>query len=309
MQEITKRNPLVSEAPEPNPSYVDAASHSRRDFTRMILAGLFLRGSRFSRADDPPETAPEIASRKFVIGGGGHLPEPIHRKFVEMAGGKKAKVLVVSSASEDAKNDRNIGSYWKWGHEVGIAKLMHAEEPEEADQDEFVDDLNDATAVWFGGGKQEILVKRYRDTRFLKELHKFSERGGIIGGSSAGAAALSKIMIVKGSPVPELGDGFGFVPWAVFDQHHTRAGRIERLLAVTEKHPKPLGFGIEDRTAVILECTADKVIAIVMGEGNVRFCQNGKVLKIAQDGEKINLGELPMVHADDNDHNALFRFK
>ncbi len=298
MVEITKSNTLSLEASEPiiTSAPQPKLSEKFRHMYCKIAAGVLLAiSANVARSEDLLEAVSETPPRRFLIGGGGHLPEAVHRKFVKMAGGKQGKVLVCPSASKDAKHDKNIDSYWKWQHEVGKAKIIHADEAEEADKDEFVEDLNDATAVWLNGGDQGDLVDLYRNTKFHKALQKFSERGGLIGGSSAGASAMSKLMIRKGLFEAELDEGFGFVPWAVIDQHHLREGRAERLLGVSKKHPQQLCFGIKDRTALILNWTAHKVIATVIGDEDVRILRDQQELKVLKDGDTIDLADLQMV--------------
>ncbi len=310
MQEITKRNPLVSEASEPMWAHAASSLQTRRAFHRMVIAGLFA-GSSVARGDDPSQetrSSKDPIHRQFVIGGGGFLPDKVHQEFVRRAGGEKAKVLVVPTASKEADVDKNVGSYWKWSQNVASARLLHTRSPMMANSQEFVDELDDATAIWWNGGDQNDLVAPYLRTKFHTALDKFVERGGVIGGSSAGASALSSIMIKGGNPVAELGEGLGLVPWAMIDQHHLTPGRIERLLRATKQHPQKLGFGIEDRTAAIVDWTIDTVTVTVMGEGKVRFCQNEQILKIAQDGDTINLVNLSIPH-DESDRNALFRLK
>lgn len=297
MVELAKSNCLSPKAPEPIPI---STPHKEllemfRSMYCKVAAGLLLAASASTaRSEDVTETAPHFPERRFVIAGGGHLPDKVHRRFVEMAGGRNANVKVVSTASKDASHDKNIDSYWKWKHEVKSATLMHAEDSEEADKDEFVDEFGDATALWFNGGDQGDLLDRYRNTKFHRALLKFSEEGGLIGGTSAGASALSRLMIRKGDFVAELDEGFGLVPW-VIDQHHLRRGRLERLLGISKKHPNELCIGIKDQTAVIFNWTAKRVTATIIGDGDVRFILDQKERSVLTDGETIDLGSMRTV--------------
>lgn len=291
MVEIAESNSLSPTAPQPTTTSAlqEKLLERFRSIYCKVAAGLLLSvAAGDARSEDMVEPPNQNPERRFFVAGGGHLPENVHRKFVEMAGGRNGRVLVVPTASQAAKDDKNIDSYWKWQHEVQSATLMHADDTETADRDEFVSELNDATALWFNGGDQGDLVDRYRNTRFHKELLKFSERGGLIGGTSAGASAMSSIMIRKGDFTAELDQGFGLVPWAVIDQHHLRKGRLERLLGVSKKHPDQLCIGIKDRTAVILNWTVKNVTATVVGEGDVRFFRDQKEQKILHDGETFD---------------------
>src|SRR5206468_6934717 len=101
----------------------------------------------------------------------------------------------------------------------------------------FVKPLTEATAVWFGGGDQNKIMEAYRGTLVEKELHKLLQHNGVIGGTSAGAAIMSDVMIAGGNPVAKTGKGFGFVTHAVVDQHFLKRDRGERLMGVLAKHP------------------------------------------------------------------------
>ena len=97
--------------------------------------------------------------------------------------------------------------------------LLHTRDAKKANEAAFVKPLTEATAVWFGGGDQGKLLAAYRGTAVERELHKLLQRGGAIGGTSAGAAVMSKVMITGGNPKAEVGTGFGFLTHVVIDQH------------------------------------------------------------------------------------------
>jgi cyanophycinase len=97
-------------------------------------------------------------------------------------------------------------------------------------------------------------------------------RGGVIGGTSAGAAVMSDVMIEGGNPSAKVGRGFGFITNAVFDQHFLRRNRINRLLGVLADRPGNIGLGIDEGTAFILE--GDRWS--VLGRSYVIACEMGK---------------------------------
>ncbi len=98
--------------------------------------------------------------------------------------------------------------------------------------------------------------------------HRFLElAGGVIGGTSAGAAIMSPVMITGGRTEASVGTGFGFLPGFVVDQHFKQRNRFGRLLGVLRKHPQLFGLGIDEKTAVIVHGHS----LTVMGESNVRL--------------------------------------
>jgi len=115
----------------------------------------------------------------------------------------------------------------------------------------------------------------------------------VIGGTSAGASAMSRLMIVGGNPQAQVGAGFGLLPDVVIDQHFQNRKRLPRLLGILARHPQYLGLGIDEQTAVVVHGGR----ATVMGDANVRLCLPGAgkaaaKVQVLKAGEKINLEAL-----------------
>src|SRR5205085_1949334 len=83
----------------------------------------------------------------------------------------------------------------------------------------------------------------YRGTRLEDELHKVLDRGGVIGGTSAGAAVMSKLMIGGGTVIARVEPGFGFLPGGIIDPHFLKRNRAHRLLQALPKNPGWLALG------------------------------------------------------------------
>lgn len=271
----------------------------------MLAVVLFLPVT--ARAEPPAKgvTAKGLAAKAkaargaLVIVGGGLMPETIRDRFLELGGGEKARLVVIPTASP--RVDRGIeshGSYAYWSplakdNRVSSISFLHTRKREEADDPKFVKPLQEASAVWFSGGDQELLTAAYKNTAVEREIRAVYERGGVVGGTSAGAAVMSEVMIRYGNPIAEVGTGFGFVPTnLIIDQHFYERNRLPRLLGVLAKHPKHVGLGIDERTAV--EVHGQKVT--VLGQRNVRLClpdpspEKAKV-KILAAGSEIDLNE------------------
>jgi cyanophycinase len=183
----------------------------------------------------------------LLLHGGGKMDKRVRETFVELAGGPQAKIVIVPSASAEIMPDEELLKNWQ-DFSVTSLKLLHATSREQADTEEFQTALQEATGVWFNGGDQERLEALYVGTRFEKELLKVIDRGGIVGGSSAGAAIASKVMISRG----EQRQGFDLLPESIVDQHFTKRNRESRLLSMLERHPNRIGFGIDEDTALLV---------------------------------------------------------
>jgi cyanophycinase len=210
-------------------------------------------------------------SGALVIAGGGQLPDAVRERFLQLAGGKNAKIVVIPTASTSADGpdaDNSLDAWKKQG--ASSVVLLHTRKPEEADKPEFVKPLTEATGVWLGGGDQSKLTAAYRGTRVEKELHKLLARRGVIGGTSAGAAVMSKVMIARGNPKAEVSEGFGFLPGVIVDQHFLKRKRQERLEGVLEQHPGYFGLGIDEETAVVVKGRRMTVV----GNSEVVLCQS-----------------------------------
>ncbi|MFT4547046.1 MAG: cyanophycinase [Verrucomicrobiales bacterium] len=192
-----------------------------------------------------------IAGALFLHGGGA-FPPPLMEEFLKLCDRPEGKLVVIPSAAEDGKINvlRIIEG---WGNR-GFAKVqvLHTRSRDEADTEEFIQPLRAACAVWISGGMQSRLEEAYVGTRVERELHALLGRGGVVGGSSAGAAVMSKVMIRSGNPIAEVGQGFGLIGGAVIDQHFVARKREGRLLTVLDEHPGLVGYGIDEGTALVL---------------------------------------------------------
>ena len=265
-----------------------------------LLTGALLGLMPVSTAEPKIEEAPphsveaNYAGSLILVGGGG-LPDAIRDRFVQLAGGKKGRLVVIPTASERADDGRiqQICSYWeRMG--FGSVKMLHTLDPKQADDPSFVKPLTEATAAWMSGGDQSRLAKAYRGTAVEKELRRLLARGGVVGGTSAGAAVMSAIMITGGNPRASVGQGFGLLSDdVVIDQHFQNRKREKRLLGVLEKHPHCLGLGIDEQTAVVVRGHTFTVV----GEANVSIClppseQNQEPIQLLKSGEVGNLLQL-----------------
>jgi len=252
-------------------------------------------GGACLRAADPPSRADAgDKAGSLIIIGGGKLPDPIRDHFLELAGGKKAHIVVIPTANVKAEQPNMLATYlWFKAQELQSVEIVHTRDRAKADDPDFVKPLTEATGVWLMGGDQSRLAEVYHGTAVEKELKKGIDRGGVVAGTSAGAAGMSSLMIVGGTENAVIGDGFGLVSNVVIDQHFWNRRRLNRLLGVLAKHPECPGIGIDEETAIVVK----GLTATVMGNGNVRacLCERGETpasIQVLKDGEKLDLAAL-----------------
>ena len=191
----------------------------------------------------------------LVIVGGGKMPADVRAEFFKLAGGKDRARLVVlpgaSTAADDPKQHDSFVQSWRKLGPVSV-QLLHTRDRKVADDPDFVKPLLEATAVWMSGGDQNRLIAAYSGTLLEKDLHKLLKRGGVIGGTSAGAAVMSELMIEGGNAEARMGPGFGFLKGIVVDQHFVARNRIGRVRGVLAKNKDYAGLGIDEGTAAII---------------------------------------------------------
>jgi cyanophycinase len=230
-------------------------------FLSRALAGvlsLALSGSTVLTGDHPvqaprqhlpPAATPHAASSDgtlFLVGGG-KLPDSVRRRFLELAGGKKARLVVIPSAS--ARPDAAARSYAFWlTAEVASLRVLYTTRRDQSDDVRVYGLLRDATGVWIAGGDQSRLTALYGGTRVERELAGVLRRGGVVGGTSAGASVVSGVMMDGGKAVK----GFGLLTCCVVDQHFSNRHRLARLLALLHSYPCLAGIGIDEETAVVI---------------------------------------------------------
>jgi cyanophycinase len=193
----------------------------------------------------------------LIICGGGEVPEEIARRFVRLAGGHEAHLVIIPTAHYEAGaldlRDRHILEVTQDWKNLGVQSVtfLHTRDRQKANDEDFVEPLRHATGVWLEGGDQEWLTAPYTNTLFEDELRELLARGGVVGGNSAGAACMTRVMIAAGRD-PREGEGFDLLPGAVIDQHFLKRNRLKRLLGFLNAHDDLIGFGIDERTALVV---------------------------------------------------------
>jgi cyanophycinase len=250
---------------------------------------LFLVGCRYQSNN--------IGSRgTLLIIGGGEKPSKAIEKFIHLTG--EGPILVIPSASGVPleSGPETVDLFREHGAEH--VDWLFINSPEMANTDSVVDMVARARAVFFTGGVQGRLMDRVGDTRTDSVLQVlYFKKGGLIGGTSAGAAVQSEVMItgdgdftvlVKDNIVTR--EGFGFLKNCIVDQHFVARQRNNRLLSLVIETGLA-GIGIDEGTAILYnpDDTFD-----VIGDGSVLVYDPRKSAKSPDDNNRLAIQNLTL---------------
>jgi len=182
-------------------------------------------------------------------------------RFVELSGGPDANIVVITAAS--TVPDDMWSMYDSAFGNLGVARRSHLEltSRQEANSEEFVRQVAEADGIFMTGGDQKRLLALLGGTALDAEMHvALKTRGATIGGTSAGASAMSGHMLAQGRVElhPEKGSvslaaGLGLLQRVVIDQHFSERQRLSRLLTIVAQNPYLQGIGIDEDTALVVE--------------------------------------------------------
>jgi len=249
----------------------------------LFVCGLF---AATLSLDLPGTQEPSGPAGHLVVVGGGGTPEDVVRRALALAGGAQARVIVLPQASlREGRGGTSVALWAEAGaREVRLLDDLGAEGVEAA--------IAGADLVWMPGGSQERLAAALSTHDLVAQILAAYRRGAVVGGTSAGAAVLSALMIL-GAPEEEgviagatpTGRGLGLLPEVVIDQHFIQRGRAHRLLQVVLEHPSLLGLGIDERTAVVvsrgreIEVLGESVAVVLDArEASIEPAQEGEVM-------------------------------
>ncbi len=233
--------------------------------------------------------APVVEKGTLVIVGGGGMPRGLIERFVQLAGGKKAKIVVLPTAMPGVAAKDGFGEACKkFGAEV---TLLPGSTAAQVESEEYLKAMREATGVWFGGGRQWRFVDAYEGTKLLPLMHDVLARGGVIGGSSAGATIQGEYLcrggVFENFAIASEGyeRGFAFLPGTAIDQHFAQRKRFADMESLMARHPQLLGIGLDEATAIIVKGGR----ADVTGRGEAHFYA-GKAAKVSlKDGAAYDL--------------------
>lgn len=235
----------------------------------LLLAVLTLTACTSSSGDEASsESATAVPNGTLMLAGGAIGPA-LHAEFVRGAGGAEANIVYVPTAAQSVDIAETRAYVREMAPRVGASPenmtVLHTRDSLAADTDAFAAPLDSADAVWFSGGRQWRLVDAYSGTKTLEGFWSVLERGGVIGGSSAGATIQGSFLVRGDTETNELmmgnhQEGFGFLPQSAVDQHLLARDRQYDLIPVIEAHPELLGIGIDENTALVVQGDTARVV-------------------------------------------------
>jgi cyanophycinase len=193
----------------------------------------------------------------LVLNGGGTKPREVMELFIELAGGPESTIVVFPTASElldtgDSYRDLFAKEYGCTNISVADVKIA-----DDVADYELVSTIRSAGGIFFSGGDQRRITKALLGTSVGDAVIEAFEGGAVIGGTSAGTACQSPLMItgdgdfsVISADNVELWNGLGLFDGVILDQHFVARSRHNRLISVVLEHPELLGVGIDEATAV-----------------------------------------------------------
>ena len=212
-----------------------------------------------------------LQSGSLVIVGGGGTSLEIWKEFIDLAGGESARIVVLPTAVAEPEADALEARLFA---RLGAAhvRVLPQIAREDVSSPEFLENFQWATGVWFGGGRQWRFVDAYWGTPAWQAIVDVTRRGGVIGGSSAGAT-IQGDLLVRGHPLGNhimVADGYrrglGLLPGVAIDQHFSQRNRFDDLKAVVKRFPAIMGIGIDEGTALVVEAPDH---CSVIGSGSV----------------------------------------
>jgi cyanophycinase len=241
----------------------------------------------------PEPVTPFVENGTLFIVGGGGSPTDLYRKMVEKAGGDAAKFVYIpcSEAADVGDQSRTANNFVRNG--AAEATWIHTKDRVKANTDEAIlGPLREATGLWFGGGRQWNFVDSYHGTTAMELMQDVLARGGVVGGSSAGASIQGE-WLARADPLgnadilaPGYERGLGFIEGVAIDQHFRQRNRFLNMTGLMKEYPQLLGIGLDEATAIVVE----KSIAEVIGRNEVHFYDFWN--RPPRDGEKdhVSLG-------------------
>jgi len=239
----------------------------------LLCAAACVAPASYSVGPNPEPAQPTGPKGWLLVVGGGGTTDDMYARAIALGGGTDSRVVIFPQASELPDTGESSAAVWR-GNGAGEVKV--ADTKDEAGALALVES---ATIIWFPGGVQSRLMSAL-GSKLPEAIKQRYDEGAVVGGTSAGAAVMSGVMItgeiegdsgeddgltfVRAQTVETL-HGLNLIDWAIVDQHFVRRRRFNRLLSCVLDHPKLVGIGIDERTAILVHDNTFEVI----GESNV----------------------------------------
>jgi cyanophycinase len=300
----------------------------------LVLAGLGGLALGSALAQVPVAGSPQVAPKGYAVVIGGALKadnDDVWARLVALSGGKGARWVVFGTASEyPDKTARRIGDLLEARGAVAES-LPVAPQLKWVDLDKAVRDpalletVRNASGIFFSGGAQERIVDTFapggRPTPMLNAIWEVYQRGGVVAGTSAGAAIMSTVMfrdalsvmnVMKGQlrDGKEVDRGLGFVgPNLFVDQHFLKRGRFGRMIPLMLAKGYKLGLGVDENSAAIVQGDQIEIIGAKGGllvdlrevktdAANPALNATGIRLSYLDRGDRYDLGQHRVLPSD-----------
>jgi cyanophycinase len=210
-----------------------------------------------ARAQAPAPAPAPASTGSLVLIGGGDKPDDAMHKFIELAGGPDAPIIAIPTASSEADAADYYETLFRDTFKCTRMVSLRIKTREDAARADYAELAGKARGIFFGGGDQVLITKALLGTPVGEAIAEAFARGAVVGGTSAGTACQSKVMItgegdftaIRAKSVETL-EGLGFIPGVVVDQHFVKRQRENRLFSVILEHPELLGVGVDETAAI-----------------------------------------------------------
>ena len=253
----------------------------------------------------PGKTAlkPQLKSGTMILQGGSGVNETTFKRFIAAAGGKDAPIVCIPSAA-DFSGGRELRSYSaNQLRELGCSNvtILHTADPHVADQNErFLSPLRKAKGIWIDGGRTYRVMDAFENTRAQQLMKEVLNRGGVVGGSSAGCQVVGDLL-VRGDPRTNrkmifegYTRGLRLIEGIVVDAHFLQRGRGKPFEALVKRYPQMLGIGIDEKTAIEIRGSRCEVLgsnAVSFYDVQTNDSKKSTTKVILKRGEAYNLVE------------------
>ncbi len=225
----------------------------------------------------------------LLLIGGHEAPRGAALEAFATLAGKGGRIALLTAATEDP--DAALRRYRETFGRLGLGEVLHISAQGRSDcaQREAAQAVEDADGIFFTGGDQLRITSLVGGTPVEAAIHAARSRGAVVGGTSAGASAMTDTMLVGGQDEEaarrasiRMCPGLGLLRAAVVDQHFAQRGRINRLIAALAQNPGILGIGIDENTAILVR---DGTRLEVLGEGTVTIL-DGRGTEVVEASEQ-----------------------
>jgi cyanophycinase len=289
--------------------------------TALLLVSMLTADMSSAAAEDEIADA-SVKGSLVIIGGGLETGNAeIYNKMIELAGGKEDAVIGIfptasASMSSSRSMKQDFEDYGVPAENVRIIEITEKNYKDQVNNDEIVKAISECTALYFVGGDQSRVTKAFynadgSNSKALDAVWDVYREGGLIAGSSAGAAIMSDPMILNATSLEALQKGvtydeqkpglwvtkgLGFFEAGITDQHFSKRGRLGRLVVALVHEKINYGFGIDENSAMVVSGNEIEVIGasgmFLVDASKAEYTKKGAYLGIdvsyLEKGDKYN---------------------